>query len=378
MKIASPTVTIVATLLALLTPLGQPAASPAVQGNDWTVSLHGELERIDGEFSGELGVWVHDIDSGRSVSWRGDEVWYLASGIKVLVAIIALRDVEAGELALDDRLVLQADDFVDGAGQTNGHPAGSSLRVDFLLEQMLVYSDNTATDVLIRHLGLARINALAEQLMPGHATVTTLADVRRHAYSHFHPGAFGLTSAQLLALRRAAGDLARIELLASHLGVARSELALDSLDAAFDAYYASALNAAPLSAFGGVLAALQDGQALGPEGTATLLGLLTRIRTGDRRIKAGLPAGSVFAHKTGTQHRRACDMGVVSHNGRRLVLAACTRGERGLAGSEHALRAVGAALAASGAFDAVVAHDALESDALQPVEAPSASIGTTP
>jgi beta-lactamase class A len=339
-------------LLALLALLAVGSAGAPVQAaHDWTDVLQSRLERIDAGFAGDLGVYVLDLDGGRELSWRGDEVWYLASGIKVLVAIGVLREVEEGRMALDTRLELAAADFVDGAGRTNHHRAGERLTVAFLLEQMIVASDNTATDVLIRVLGLERVNAVAEEMMPGHARITTLADVRRHAYSRFHADAFGLTSQHLLELRREPNEAARITRLARILGVPRDSLLVQDLDAAFDAYYDTQLNAAPLSAYGHMLAALYEGRALGSDGSAYLTALMARIDTGARRIKAGLPAGTAFMHKTGTQHRRACDLGVASRNGRAVVIAACARGERQLAVSERALRQVGAAVAASGVLD---------------------------
>ncbi|WP_404840924.1 hypothetical protein [Alkalilimnicola ehrlichii] len=64
-----------------------------------------------------------------------------------------------------------------------------------------------------------------------------------------------------------------------------------------------------------------------------------------------------FAHKTGTQYARTCDMGVatVAANGRRIVIAACTRGELSRARSEAALRAVGKAVTESGVFQITAA-----------------------
>jgi beta-lactamase class A len=57
--------------------------------------------------------------------------------------------------------------------------------------------------------------------------------------------------------------------------------------------------------------------------TALVLDAMERITTGDRRIKAGLPAGVSFAQKTGTQISRACNVGVVhpreDHRGTRTT-----------------------------------------------------------
>ncbi|WP_407352779.1 serine hydrolase [Luteimonas sp. R10] len=347
-------------LLALLLGAGQAAALPVPTSPGprppeppWTEPLRTRLEAADARFPGEIGVYVQHLGRDESFSFRAEESWYLASGIKVPVAITVLRRIERGELALDTRIRLRAEDFVDGAGHTNSHPAGTPLRVDYLLEQMLVYSDNTATDVLIRRVGVDAVNAVATELLASDdLVITTLADVRRRAYGMLHPGAAGLGAQDLLTLRRAAAGPARVRRLAALLEVTPGDFLLPDLDSAFEAYYQTNVNAASLRDFGHMLATLSDGLALGPEGTAYLLDLMSRVKTGARRIKAGLPPGAVFAHKTGTQHRRACDLGIVSMpvegDVERVVVAACARGAASNAASERALREVGAAVTASG------------------------------
>ncbi|WP_149194638.1 serine hydrolase [Luteimonas suaedae] len=346
----------------LLAAAGQPAASsapalpvPALVAPEpqWAELLRTRIEAADARFPGEIGVYVHHLGRDESFSFRAEESWYLASGIKVPVAIAVLRRVERGELRLGDRVRLRADDFVDGAGPTNAQRVGTPLRVDWLLEKMLVYSDNTATDVLIRSVGVDAVNAVATELLAtDDLLITTLADVRRRAYGMFHPGASALDAQDLLALRRAAAGPARVRQLAELLEVTPEDFLLPDLDSAFDAYYETNVNAAPLRDFGHMLATLSDGLALGPEGTAYLLDLMSRVKTGAKRIKAGLPPNAVFAHKTGTQHRRACDLGIVTMpvDGavERVVVAACARGAASNAASERALREVGVAVTASG------------------------------
>jgi beta-lactamase class A len=317
------------------------------RASSWTEVFSRRIAKIDAGVGGGLGVYVHEIGSGESFSLRGDEPWYLASGIKVPVAIAVLREVDAGALPLAARIRLEPTDFVDGAGQTNGHPPGAELRVDYLLEQMLVHSDNTATDALIRTVGLGRVNAVAMELMGQPVTITSLSDVRRHAYRGLHPRASALTSSDLLALKRVAPN-ARVGVFARLIGVPHAELRSRDLGRSFDAYYETKLNAAPLRAYGKMLAAVVEGKALSPKSTAYLLAVMGRAQTGRKRIKAGLSRGSRFAHKTGTQHRRVCDLGVVRvAGGKDVIVAACVRGSS-LATSEGALREVGSALSVSG------------------------------
>lgn len=320
-------------LLSLWGPLG--AAAP----------LESRLAALEAGFPGELGVHVRELDGGRTLGWRDEEPWYLASLVKVPVAIELMARVEAGELSLDDRLTLDESDYVDGAGPTNWAPPGTRLSLAVLLEAMLTVSDNTATDMLIRHLGLAAVNARVRALVPeGLGPITTLVDVRRQVYARLHHRAFALDGLDFIELQKRDTDPARLDWLSRRLGVAHSAWRLPSLDAAFDAYYAGALNSGRPDAFAELLAALAEGRALGPEATARLLDLMARTRSGERRLKAGFGPATSFAHKTGTQRRRACDAGIVDTGERRRVVVACVRGVAEVAMAERALRDVGRVL----------------------------------
>lgn len=329
------------------------AGAAAIEEPLWARGLDGHLLEVQERSGGQLGLYVHHIGRNEAYSFHGHEPWYLASGVKVPVAIAVLRDVEDGKLELDSTVRLLPTDFVDGAGRTNDHPAGTRLTVSYLLEQMIIHSDNTATDVLIRIVGLERINVLANELFgTTDFVMTTLAEVRRMAYGMFDPRAAKLTSEQLLAVRRAGAGTARVLQLATILGAAPEDLLVPDLDSAFRAYYARRVNTASLAAYARMLAALVNGDALGRQGTGHLLDLMSRVRTGQYRILAALPEGAKFAHKTGTQHRVACDMGIVTTRvgdaKEQVILAACVHGAEHQQDSDRALREAGAALVDAG------------------------------
>lgn len=333
------------------------SASQTLAVPGWTAALQSSLDAIDARQSGDVGVYVRHLDRDESFSHRADERWYLASGIKVPVAIAVMRAVATGTLALDTRVTLLASDYVDGAGGTNAFGPGARLRVSWLLEQMIVHSDNTASDVLIRTVGIDQVNAVAMELTGMRdLRITTLADVRRLAYGQLHPAASQLDSADLLAIRRSGSGQARVRKFSQLLSLSPAQLRLHSLDDAFEAYYATHVNSGTLVDFGRMLAALSDGRALPPDETVHLLDLMARVQTGHRRLRAGLPPGTRFEHKTGTQHRRSCDLGIATVPSSvgdgapaRVVIAACARG-MGTAAGERALRDVAAAVTASGVF----------------------------
>lgn len=335
-------------LVLVLSPQRAPAAPPS-----WPLQLATDLEAIPVGRGVELGVHVHDLASGAVVGRRAGERFYLASLVKLPVAIAVLRGIEAGRFTLDTPLRLRADDRVDGAGHTNAQPLAAPLTIRYLLEQMMSFSDNTASDMLISLVGLEAVNAAVESLVPGEfGPITTLGEVRRQVYGQLTTQAGRLRGDDLLRLHAQPSDGARLQLLSRILGVPKSQFRLPTLESAYTAYYRIGLNTAPLEAYGRLLAAVVQGTALGPEQTAWLLALMERTRTGTQRIKAGLPAESPFAHKTGTQRKRTCDAGIVraafSPHAAGVVVVACVRGETSLARAEAALREVGRALCRSG------------------------------
>ncbi len=310
------------------------------------------LARIDAAPDGpRIGVYVRALASGETASFRSDQSWYLASMVKVPVAVAVLRSIARGDHALETPVTLRADDLVDGAGATNSHSPGAALTIGYLLEQMLIHSDNTASDMLIGLVGVAQVNAVvAEVAAGGFGPITRLADVRRAVYGQLVPAAQRLAGRELLALRQQRDDSARLQYLARTVQVPVGEFRLATLGEAYDAYYATGLNSGRLDAYGELLAQLADGRLLPPAQTRHLLGLMERVVTGPQRIRAGLPAGARFAHKTGTQRARFCDAGIVQPAGgaTRVLVVACTRGALSLPRAERALREVGTALCRSG------------------------------
>ncbi|WP_326541584.1 serine hydrolase [Pseudorhodoferax sp.] len=310
------------------------------------------MARLDTADGLRVGVYVRPLDGGRGFGLHADQSWYLASTVKVPVAVAVLRGVARGAYTLDTPVTLRADDYVDGAGSTNSHAAGAPLPVRYLLEQMIIHSDNTASDMLIGLVGLDQVNAVTAEVAPaGFGPITRLAEVRRATYGQLVPAAQHLAGRNLLVLRQQRSDDERLQYLARIVQVPVADFRLPTLGEAYDAYYATGLNSGRLDAYGELLAQLADGRLLPAEQTGYLLGLMERVVTGPQRIRAGLPAGARFAHKTGTQRGRFCDAGIVRSAGtpvRRVVVVACTRGELSLVRAERALREVGAALCRSG------------------------------
>ena len=105
-------------------------------------------------------LYAKHLPSGRTVAIRADAPMNTLSVIKIPVMILAFRDAEAGKLKLTDRHVIKPEDLRRGSGLIQNFDVGLNPTYRDLIEQMIITSDNTATDIMIRTVGLARVNAM--------------------------------------------------------------------------------------------------------------------------------------------------------------------------------------------------------------------------
>ncbi len=107
---------------------------------------------------GVYGVAAKDLSSGATYELRADEVFSTASVIKVPIMIELFRRVAEGSLSMDERLELVASERVGGAGLLWEFASGLQPTLHDLCVAMIVISDNMATNMLIKRMGLAQIN----------------------------------------------------------------------------------------------------------------------------------------------------------------------------------------------------------------------------
>ncbi len=107
---------------------------------------------------------ARDVDGDAEIGLRSDEAVVTASVFKVPVLLELCRRGSAGEIDLTERLRVTSKDRVLG-------PTGLSVTLDDmelswrdLAYLMMSVSDNTATDVIMRRLGLDRIQATLDEL----------------------------------------------------------------------------------------------------------------------------------------------------------------------------------------------------------------------
>lgn len=139
-------------------------ASPALQTHTDAANLQatiaGRLAALDAQSS----MYARDLRTGREVAVRADQPMNTVSVIKIPIMVLAFRDAESGKINLDERYTIGPEDLRRGTGLLTTFAVGLQPSYRDLITQMIITSDNTATDIMIRKVGLDRVNRMLDSL----------------------------------------------------------------------------------------------------------------------------------------------------------------------------------------------------------------------
>jgi beta-lactamase class A len=126
--------------------------------------LKASLSRAADDFSGVLGIAVKDLTTGDELLVNGNEVFPIASSIKIAILVGFFDRVESGQVDPDEPLGLGEERMVGGSGVLKELAAGSvTMSIFDYATLMITVSDNTATNICIDLAGMGEINdALAK------------------------------------------------------------------------------------------------------------------------------------------------------------------------------------------------------------------------
>ncbi len=245
-----------------------------------------QLFAVAPQSQGRIGVAALDLTTGRTVSIQGNEPFPMASTSKIAVAATFLAGVDAGKYSLFDRYPLlvpvASEPFSSKVAPVR---KGEMMSAQTLLERMITRSDNQATDALLAVVGGPQ--AVNEWVRKNTGLMNFRID----------------RDIATLVRDRWEFDLSR------HVDVRDST---------------------PPDEMVQLIAGIHQGKWLSPASRGLLVGAMTRTITGSTRIKAGLPSGTNFGHKTGTLNKTASDVGFITMpDGRVVVVAIYVTGQSG-------------------------------------------------
>lgn len=259
-------------------------------------SFRQQAAALEKTAQGRLGLHVIDTATGHEYGWRADERFMMLSSSKLLIAALVLARVDRGQEQLARRIAYGQDRVLSWAPVTAKH-AGDGLTVGELCAAAIAMSDNTAANLLMDSFG-------------GPQAVTAFA-------------------------RQIGDPVSRLDRHEPELNSPRGQN-----DTTTPAAMARSMRRLLLN---DVLSAASRTQ---------LHDWLRGCKTGDQRLRAGVPAGWQVGDKTGTNKTDANDIGILRPPGRAPLLVAAY-----LADSPATIDVKEAALAGAGRLAAGLAAD---------------------
>jgi beta-lactamase class A len=123
-----------------------------------SASLAEQIRAIVAEHHGDVALFAEDLKTHETVAISPDTPVQTASVIKLAILYEALEQVRSGKTHFDDKITLTKADQVPGSGVLLFFDVPLQLTLKDLLTMMIVMSDNTATNLVIDHLGLENID----------------------------------------------------------------------------------------------------------------------------------------------------------------------------------------------------------------------------
>ncbi len=119
-----------------------------------------EMEKLPGH----LGFYYKNLTTGLEFGVREEEAYLAASVIKLPLFLHVLKQSAEGKLSLQDRLSVTEEEKMPSCGALTLFSGSVEADILTLCRLMIAISDNTATNVLIRHCTIPAVNRTFQEL----------------------------------------------------------------------------------------------------------------------------------------------------------------------------------------------------------------------
>lgn len=253
-------------------PAAAQTAAPAPPAETVDAGFSAKIQVLEARHGGSLGVAALDLADRRLVSHRAGERFAMCSTFKLLLAAAVAARVDRGEESWEKSVSYGKSDLLEWSPITGKaeHVSAGKMSVADLCAAAMQWSDNTATNLLLKDIG-------------GPAEVTRFL--------------------------RATGDKV------TRLDRSEPELNTNLPDDPRDTTTPAAMVA--------TMEKILLGDALSPASRKRITGWMLENRTGDKRIRAAMDPAWKTGDKTGTGRNGAAnDIAIVSPPGRKPLLIA--------------------------------------------------------
>jgi beta-lactamase class A len=258
--------------------------------------LRQQIEQALPSARGDVGVAITHLETGAEVGVRAKETFPLASVFKLPILVEVYAQQRAGKLSFDETYGLKPTDQHIGSGDisVNFDLPGVTLNLRNLANLMMMVSDNSATDILLKRVGAENVTARMQTLgLNGIRVDRTTQELILDYGGHDTARLKDLSAKELRPLTRRGPE---------------DEAARTARE---DRYASDPRDQASPHEMTRLLELLWRGQVIDAQASTEILELMKRCRTGGGRIKGLLPRDTVVAHKTGSVGGTIDDVGII-------------------------------------------------------------------
>jgi len=328
----------------ILTAMCLAAATRSVAAQSAKSGLTRLLESELARFPARAGVYVKHLTTGEEATVNADDAFSSASVIKLTILVRAFQLVDQGKLNLAERVEIRRADLRDGSGVLQYHDLGQTPTIKDLLTEMVITSDNVATDQMVTKIGgVDSLNAWLKASGFAHLRMVARGHVyRRKILALVNPEFDKLTAEETTGLQYAQQGDALFDLYASLFtgerakwvdmvrDLANKKILADGrlrLPVQDHAYWLGDMNPRET---GRLLEAIERGTMTSAASAAMMRTMLRRQQAGARRIPHFLDVP--VAHKTGDSPVIANDVGMVYARSGTVIIAFFVNGITGVPG----------------------------------------------
>jgi beta-lactamase class A len=111
------------------------------------------LAAYERETGGRIGVYAENLSTGAKIAWRAEERFVMCSTFKASLAAFVLARVDKGEDRLEDMIAYGPKDLLDYAPVAKQNLAQGAMSVADMCKAIVELSDNTCANLLLARAG---------------------------------------------------------------------------------------------------------------------------------------------------------------------------------------------------------------------------------
>ena len=111
------------------------------------------LAAYERETGGRIGLFAENLASGTKMAWRAEERFVMCSTLKASLAAFVLARIDRGEDRLEDMVAYGAQDLLDYAPVAKQNLAAGAMSVSDMCKAIVELSDNTCANLLLARSG---------------------------------------------------------------------------------------------------------------------------------------------------------------------------------------------------------------------------------